>query len=160
MSKLLTKQLAKAQRNLREQAKRVKARQALLRKPHIKQIWETIPMSMRKGTSVSVSDFTDSIYFSIPLDGLTSLKDDPRLMSVLERFTGSEWHASTSDWTGGDTPNRDFTFHQFIKEPGQDAFNIYVTVAAYVKGDSPSCKIETRLRTETVTKEERIIVCA
>ena len=161
MSKLLTKQLASAQRELRKQMNQLRIRQGLLRRSQIKQVWNMFPASVRKSVSVSVSDFSDCVRFSLVLDGLTSLKDDPRLMSVLEKFAGDEWRAFTSDWTGGETPNRDFTFHSDVPaDNGLPHFRIQVTVMAYVKSDSPTCKIETRVLTETVTKEERIIVCA
>lgn len=161
MSKLLSKQIVTAQRKLLTQAKQIKARAAILRRPEVKSTWQMFPLSLRKNVDVRASDWTDSVYLSVMLTGLDSLKDDRRLLSVLEPFAGDNaWQASTSDYAGGEVPNRDFTFHKLFGTADTLRFSIYVTVCAYVKTDSPSCRIETRVREETVRKEERVLVCA
>lgn len=159
MSKLLTAKLAKARNNLRQTQKELKQRMKLLAHPTISDIWRALPPSLRKGTRIYVSSY-GTIYFNTDVSGITSFKTDPRLLRVLELFAGTGWQAQTSDWTGGYVPNRDFTFTRTIPaSEDYPAFTIGVTVSAYAKSDSPTCRIVVKQTKEEVIREDRTIVC-
>jgi len=114
---------------------------------------------------------------------LPSLKDKG-LMRVLAAFTSDEWEATSADYTH-DVPNRDYRFRCDIAAPLEHlrltaaekrslawlnehapyevprTATLTVSVYAYVKGDSDSCRIEVTGVEEIVTKREvKKIVCA
>lgn len=101
-------------------------------------------------SKVQVSELTGRVTCYVTLKGLDGFKD-PRLTTVLEQF--ADWPATTADYTYGD-PNRDFSF----THPDDHKDWLMVQVYAYVRGDSPTCRVVT-VGQETVTSERRVIVC-
>lgn len=160
MTTLLKSKLHSARKEMRRQIERQRKRLSLLSHPAIAETWGMFPISVRRSISISVSDWSDCVYFALILDKLDSLKDDPRLLRVLEPFTTPDWKAETSDWAGGSEPNRDYKFTQRIVRDGEPSLTIFVNVNAYARSDSPTCRIVTSVREEVVKKEERRIICA
>lgn len=147
----------------------------LLRQPIVATIFNWLPPRVRSAASVRIAHFSDVVFISIALSDLDSFKD-AKLTSLLAKFTDDGWRASTSDYAGADVPNRDFSFtHKFtwhhdpraiaykklVKENATipQTFDITVCISAWVKSDSPTCRIVTKEREETVTKVEKFIVC-
>ena len=103
--------------------------------------------------------------FRAPLQNTTLRNLDsfkvPKLTCLLERFRGSEWTARVNEYTN-DSPNKDVHFEQRIPETGQyHEFTLNVSIYAYVKSDSPLCRIVVTGVTERVVREEvKQIVCA
>lgn len=155
-----TKQAAQAARNLRAEAKRTLARVEMLKHPTVKAAFEAFPPALRKDLNLSLSTYGDSVYINTTLRNLDSFKV-PKLTCLLERFMGSEWTARVNEYTN-DSPNKDFHFEQRIPETGQyHEFTLNVSIYAYVKSDSPLCRIVVTGVTERVVREEvKQIVCA
>jgi hypothetical protein len=155
-----------------ETAKRL-IKPTLLRQPVVAQTFHLLPPKLRARAHVRIAAFSDQVFISMGFGDLDSFKD-PRLVSLLEKF--ASWKAGSSDWTGGDVPNRDYTFtHKFTWEHDTRAiaykklikegeiipqtFDITINISAWVKEDSATCKIVSKERTEVVTKVEKFIVC-
>ena len=156
---MYTKKATAARKELTAEMKRMKKRLGLTSHHAAKATWALFPLKMRKDVRVVLSQFGDSISFTVWLTGLESFKDK-RLTSVLAAFATPEWRAHTNDWTGGDEPNRDYKFERSVIEEGEPSFNIQVGIYAYVKSDSPTCRIVLKeVKEEVVRKEERVIVC-
>lgn len=148
-----TKQAAQAARNARDTAKRMARRATLVKHPAVKAAFESFPLRLRRQVHMSLSDYSDTVRISITMRNLDSFKDKA-LLSVLEPF--AEWQSHTSDYTYGQ-PNRDYSFTLRHHE----GFNIEVFVWAYVKEDSPLCRIVvTGIKEEVVRTEVKEIVCA
>ena len=151
---IFTKQAAKAARTLRAEAKRATARVALLKHPAVKEAFEAFPPAQRKYVQISMSMYGDTVYISTTMRDLASFKV-PKLTRVLERFVGDEWKVQVNDYTY-DAPNKDFRFERNVGE-----LRLNVTIYAYVKSDSPLCRIVVTGVTERVVREEtKAIVCA
>jgi len=149
-----TKQAAQATRNLRAEIKRMATRAAMLKRPEVKAAFEAFPLTMRRSVGMSVASYSNTIYINATVRGLDSFKD-AKLTRLLERFMGSEWTARVNEYTN-DTPNKDFHFERQV-----DGFTIHVSIYAYVKSDSPLCRIVVTGVTERVVREEvKQIVCA
>lgn len=156
MSTLLKSKIHAAKKATRRNIEAQRKRMKLLDHPAIAETWEMFPLSLRRKINVYVSDWNNVVFMNVTLDKLDSLKDDTRLVRVLEPFTTNVWTAAeTSDWTGGDKPARDYRFNRKL-----EGFRLHVTIQAYVKEDSPTCRIVTRVHEEVVKREERVIVCA
>ena len=149
-----TKQIARVTRTARATAKQLSARVALLKHPAVRAAFEAFPLSQRKDVDLSLSTYGDSVYINTTMRNLESFKV-PKLTCLLERFMGSEWTARVNEYTN-DTPNKDFHFERQV-----DGFTIHVSIYAYVKSDSPLCRIVVTGVTERVVREEvKQIVCA
>ncbi len=132
---------------------------------------------------LSVGEYGPEVTMGMSVRDLPSLKDKG-LMRVLAAFTSDEWTATSTDYTH-DVPNRDYRFRCDIAEPLEHlrltaaekrslawlnehapyevprTATLTVSVYAYVKGDSDSCRIEVTGIEEIVTKREvKKIVCA
>jgi len=132
---------------------------------------------------LSVGEYGAEVTMGMAVRDLPSLKDKG-LMRVLAAFAGDEWTATSTDYTH-DVPNRDYRFRCDIAEPLEHlrltaaeqrslawlnehapyevprTATLTVSVYAYVKGDSDSCRIEVTGVEEIVTKREvKKIVCA
>lgn len=140
------------------------------------------PPKLRSDVNLNLSDFGNSVHISLTLHDLDSFKDKV-LVKLLAQF-GDEWSARSSDYAHGNNPNRDFNFtrrvawtptpnaHTRWLEKTLDqwgtpvmnvpsAFELSVGIYAYVKSDSPLCRVEvTGFKEEVVRKEIRKIVCA
>ena len=152
-----SKQIAQAKDDARAAAKRALARTKLLNNPAVKEAFNMLPLNMRSKAQISLSQFSNSVFISMPVYDLDSFKDK-RFTNVLERFI--DWETSTSDYTSG-APNKDVRFDKWFEEPNVGRFSIVVTVMAYVKEDSPLCRIVTTgFKEEVVRTEIKQIVCA
>lgn len=153
----------------------------ILEAPQVQAILQLFPRNMRKDVRIGISDFSNSVTFSLYMRDLDSLKDK-KLMRVLEIFaTNPAWNSSSNDYTY-DTPNRDYRFDKKLSIPmpaneharwlekhsyfwHEDKttlpVEIQIFISAYVKPDSDSCRIEVVDRVEKVVIEEvKRIVCA
>ena len=149
-----TKQVAQTTRLTRATAKQLSARVALLKHPAVRAAFEAFPLSQRKDVNLSLSTYGDSVYINTTMRNLESFKV-PKLTCLLERFMGDEWRARVSEYTN-DTPNKDFHF-----ERQMDEFTLNVAIYAYVKSDSPLCRVVVTGVTERMVREEtKEIVCA
>jgi hypothetical protein len=148
-----TKQAAQAARNLRAEIKRMTAKASLIKRPEVKAAFEAFPLSMRKHVSLSIAAYSSTVYISTTVRGLDSFKD-AKLTRLLEKFL--DWETHVNDYTGSDTPNKDFAFTKKL-----EGMEIRVCIYAYVKSDSPLCRIVVTGVTERVVREEvKQIVCA
>jgi len=156
-----SKQIARASRTARTEAKRLAARVALLKHPAVKAAFEAFPLVMRKDVNVSLSAYGDSVFMNTSLRGLDSFKS-PKLTKVLEKFVGDEWSARVNEYTNDLSPNKDFHFERRVAIASAiSEFTISVSLYAYVKSDSPLCRIVVTGVTERVVREEtKEIVCA
>jgi len=149
-----TKQITRVTRTARATAKQLSARVALLKHPAVRAAFEAFPLSQRKDVDLSLSTYGDSVYINTTMRNLESFKV-PKLTCLLERFMGDEWTARVNEYAN-DTPNKDFRFERQV-----DGFTIYVCIYAYVKSDSPLCRVVVTGVTERVVREEvKQIVCA
>ena len=155
-----TKQVARVTRTARATAKQLSARVALLKHPAVRAAFEAFPPVMRKDVDISLSTYGESVYMNTTMRNLESFKV-PKLTCLLERFMGDEWRARVSEYPN-DTPNKDFHFERRIGETGQyHEFTLNVTIFAYVKSDSPLCRVVVTGVTERMVREEtKEIVCA
>jgi hypothetical protein len=148
-----TKQAAQAARNLRAEAKRTLSRAAMLKNPAVRAAFESFPLNMRRQVSMHVSSYSNTVHISTTVRGLESFKV-PKLTCLLERFI--DWEATVSDYVYSDAPNKDFKFTKKF-----EGVEIDVAIYAYVKSDSPLCRIVVTGVTERVVREEvKQIVCA
>ena len=147
-----TKQAAQAARNLRAEAKRMTAKASLIKRPEVKAAFESFPLSMRRQVHLSMAAYSSTVYINATVRGLDSFKD-AKLTRLLERFL--DWETQVNEYTYGE-PNKDFAFTKKI-----DGMEIRVCIYAYVKSDSPLCRIVVTGVTERVVREEvKQIVCA
>ena len=152
---LINSKLFNARKSLRADANRYKVLDAKLKSlaPEIKAVYEMFPPAHRRNLQMFGDVWNDTLRLSLSLHDLDSFKDR-KLTRLLEKF--ADWEASTSDFTYGN-PNRDYYFT--FKHPRGLTFK--VAIYAYVKSDSPTCKVVVRGITQRVIEEEiREIVCA
>jgi hypothetical protein len=147
-----TKQAIQAARNLRAEAKRTLSRAAMLKRSEVKAAFEAFPLSMRRDVRMTVAGYSNTIYISATVRGLDSFKD-AKLTRLLEKFI--DWETQVNEYTYNE-PNKDFTFTKKF-----EGMEIHVCIYAYVKSDSPLCRIVVTGVTERVVREEvKQIVCA
>jgi hypothetical protein len=147
-----TKQAAHAARNLRAEIKRMATRAAMLKRPEVKAAFEAFPLTMRRSVGMSVASYSNTIYINATVRGLDSFKD-AKLTRLLEKFL--DWETHVNEYTYGE-PNKDFAFTKKL-----EGMEIRVCIYAYVKSDSPLCRIVVTGVTERVVREEvKQIVCA
>jgi hypothetical protein len=172
-----TQRIAQARYKAQVEAHRAALRPLFLSHPAVAEALRALPASVRKLANVASSEYTNAVFISVTLHGLRSLRDT-RLTRVLERFADHSWHAATHDYTFGDQPNRDYEFERLVPValPASNAhvrwldkhehhvpstFTLNVRVNAYVKSDSPLCRVVVTGVTEKVVREEtKEIVCA
>lgn len=153
-------------------------RNTFLDLPEIKAVFNTFPPALRNKVWLSHADYSDEVRIGLTLEDLPSFKA-PVLQRLLERFLTPEWTATTQDWTSGQ-PNRDFKFDKqiaitfpennkhvrWLRDNGREymvptEMRIRVLIYAYVKSDSPLCRVVVTGVTERVVREEqKKIVCA
>lgn len=154
-------------------AARAALRVPLMRQQVVSKIFNSLPAAVRADARLSLYSSSDTVYIAVPMRGLDSFKDK-RLMAVLEKF--ADWNCHTSDFTGSSEPNRDYHFtrdfvwdhdkrsiayKKLMKEQGHipQTFGINVSVFAYVREDSATCRVVVKEHEEVVKREERFIVC-
>lgn len=175
------KKFTQAKQDAIANAHRAALRVRILDAPAVQAVLALFPRNVRKEVSISCSDYSNRVNFSLYIRDLDSLKDK-RLMRVLEAFaTDPAWNSSSNDYTY-ETPNRDFRFDKklAIPMPATPAarwlekhfmfwhedkttlpVEVSIYISAYVKMDSDSCRIEVVDRVEKVVIEEvKRIVCA
>ena len=103
---------------------------------------------------ISVSD--SSLYLYVTMTDLDGFKD-ARLVDAIDRLMlCADWETETQDWAA--SLNRDFKFSvTTTREDGKRIWN-NVTIAAYARSDSPTCrKVVVGQETKVVDKYE--IIC-
>jgi hypothetical protein len=158
---------------------------ALLKHPEIKRAFNSIPAALRADAWIGGAEYDNSVQIGLTLNNLDSFKDKT-LIKVLTPFTTDDaWVAHTSDWAYTQ-PNRDYIFNRtlhLVHTPAiHDAIqrhpsarwlrangyahhvpttlDLRVAIYAYVKSDSPSCRVVVKGVTERVVREEiKEIVC-
>ena len=154
---IFSKQVALAKEKASEEAKRIALKPRLLRHPEVKAAFNLLPAKVRKDATLSLSTYGNVVFISMVMQELDSFKDKT-LTATLERFL--DWNTTTSDFTSG-VPNKDFRFDKRFTDDKVGAFEISVAVYAYVKADSPLCRIVvTGVTEEVVRREVKQIVCA
>ena len=154
---IFSKQMATAKANAIEVAKRMALKPLVLRHPEVKAAFNLLPAKVRKNATLSLSTYGNVVFISVTMYDLDSFKDK-KLTSILERFL--DWKTSTSEYTSG-LPNKDFRFDKKFTDEKVGDFEISVAVYAYVKADSPLCRIVvTGVTEEVVRREVKQIVCA
>jgi hypothetical protein len=154
---IFSKQVATAKTNAIEAAKRITLKPLLLRHPEVKAAFNLLPAKVRKDAMLALSTYGNVVFISLTMHDLDSFKDK-QLTNVLERFI--DWKTSTNEYTSG-LPNKDFRFDKRCHDDKVGDFEISVAVYAYVKSDSPLCRIVvTGVTEEVVRKEVKQIVCA
>lgn len=152
-----SKQAAEARTNAIEAAKRMALKPRLLRHPEVRTAFNRVPAALRKDATLSLSTYGNTVFISMRIDNLDSFKDK-QLTNVLEKFL--EWNATTSEYCHS-MPNKDFRFDKKFTDDKVGEFEISIAVYAYVKADSPLCRIVvTGVTEEIVRKEVKQIVCA
>jgi hypothetical protein len=154
---IFSTQAAKAKEKAIDAAKRMALKPRLLRHPEVKAAFNLLPAKVRKDATLELSTYGNVVFISMVMHDLDSFKDK-QLITILERFL--DWNTTTSDFTSG-VPNKDFRFDKKFKDEKVGEFEISVAVYAYVKADSPLCRIVvTGVTEEVVRKEVKQIVCA
>jgi hypothetical protein len=154
---IFSKQVALAKEKASEEAKRIALKPRLLRHPEVKATFNMLPAKVRKDATLSLSTYGNVVFISMVMQELDSFKDKT-LTATLERFL--DWKTTTNDFTSG-VPNKDFRFDKRFTDEKVGEFEISVAVYAYVKADSPLCRIVvTGVTEEVVRKEVKQIVCA
>ena len=154
---IFSKQAAEARASAIEAAKRAALKPALLKNPEVKAAFNMLPAPLRNVASLSLSTYGNSVLISVSLYDLDSFKDK-KLTKVIEKFI--DWRVTTSEYTHS-TPNKDFRFDKKCHDDKVGDFEISVGIYAYVKSDSPLCRIVTTGFTEEVVRKEvKQIVCA
>jgi hypothetical protein len=154
---IFSKQVALAKEKASEEAKRIALKPRLLRHPEVKAAFNMLPAKVRKDATLSLSTYGNVVFISMVMQELDSFKDKT-LTATLERFL--DWKTTTNDFTSG-VPNKDFRFDKRFTDEKVGEFEISVAVYAYVKADSPLCRIVvTGVTEEVVRKEVKQIVCA
>ena len=152
-----SKQVATAKASAIEAAKRMALKPRLLRHPEVKATFNRVPAALRKDATLTLSTYGNVVFISMVMHDLDSFKDK-KLTSILERFL--DWNTTTHDFTSG-LPNKDFRFDKKFTDDKVGEFEISVAVYAYVKADSPLCRIVvTGVTEEVVRREVKQIVCA
>lgn len=154
---IFSKQVAEARISAIEAAKRAALKPALLKNPEVRAAFNMLPAPLRNVASLSLSTFGNCVMISVSLYDLDSFKDK-KLTKVIEKFI--DWQVTTSEYTHS-TPNKDFRFDKKCHDAKVGDFEISVGIYAYVKSDSPLCRIVTTGFTEEVVRKEvKQIVCA
>ena len=168
--------LALAKLSAEAEARRVMLRTALIKQPEVQEALRMLPASIKPTLHIHQYMHSNDVGLYVTLRELKSFKDK-RLLNLLAKFDG-DWEAKTNDYTYSGAPNRDFTFSQrhawlhptgdrnvtWLRKHGLDvpySFTLEVCISAYVKSDSPLCRVETVGFEEKVVKTEiKKIVCA
>lgn len=168
--------LAQAKLTVEAEARRVLLRTALVKHPEVQEALRLLPASIKPSLHIHQHTYSNEISLYVTLRELKSFKDK-RLLNLLAKFDG-DWEAKTNDYTYSGTPNRDFNFSQrrawlhptgdrnvtWLRKHGLDvpySFTLEVLISAYVKSDSPLCRVEVVGFEEKVVKTEiKKIVCA
>jgi hypothetical protein len=160
-------------------------RALLVTHPAVKDAFQALPAAARAEAWLIRAEYDASVSIGAALRDLPSFKA-PVLERTLAPFLSPEWGASTQDFAY-DQPNRDYRFMRIIRLDPDSTLartiarhpsarwlethgashhiptRLVLTVAiyAYVKADSPTCRVVVTGVTERVVREEvKEIVCA
>jgi hypothetical protein len=180
MKKSITQILAAARMSAQRTAYHAALRPHLVSSPEVRAALSALKRNMPKDADlgVYVSDYNHTVYLTLTIRNLDSLKS-PVLAKALTPFAGDEtWRSHTNDYTFGDEPNRDFQFERSVCVPitrktpavrwlqrhtgmgDRIVLSLCVRISAYVKADSDACRYEVNITEEVVRKETKRIVCA
>jgi hypothetical protein len=172
--------LAAARMSAQRTAYQAALRPQLVSCPEVRTTLAALKRNMPKGADIGVyvSDYNHTVYFTLKINNLNSLKDKA-LAKALTPFAGDEaWRSHTNDYTYGEEPNRDFQFERNVCVPivrktpavrwlqrhtgmgDRIVLSLCVRISAYVKADSDACRYEVDVVEEVVRKETKRIVCA
>lgn len=165
-----------AKRDTRLTRHRSDVNAALMHHPAVRATFMLLPPALRADAWLSPPGSHDTVVgIGVPMRNLSGFKDKA-LLKVLERFAGDEWTATTQDWTS--VLNRDFRFKRtapltpeeqsaIARHPSArwlaannyaigipTELTITVTVCAYIKSDSETCRVVVKGVTERVIREE------
>ena len=106
--------------------------------------------------SISVSG--SSVYVYVTMSGLDGFKDERLVNAMMGLMLACEdWEMETKD--SAEILNRNFKFSKAITREDEKRFWTHVTIAAYVRSDSPTCqKVVVGQETKVVDKYE--IICS
>lgn len=176
----ITQILAAARMSAQRTAYQAALRPHLVSCPEVRTTLAALKRNMPKGADIGVyvSDYNHTVYLTLTIRNLDSLKS-PVLAKALEPFAGDEaWRSHTNDYTFGEEPNRDFQFERGVCVPitrktpavrwlqrhtgmgDSIVLSLCVRISAYVKADSDACRYEVDVVEEVVRKETKRIVCA
>lgn len=179
------RQLARAKRHAAVDQHARALRALLVTHPAVKDAFQALPAAVRGEAWLTRAEYDATVSIGVSLQDLPSFKA-PILERTLAPFLSPEWEARTQDSTYMQ-PNRDYRFTRTIPLDPDSALartierhpsarwlethgashhiptRIVLTVAvyAYVKPDSPTCRVVVTGVTERVVREEvKEIVCA
>ena len=179
------RQITRAKRAATAQHHARVLRTLLLQHPAVKDAFQALPAAVRREAGVTPAEYDENIAIGVTLRDLPSFKA-PILERTLAPFLSPEWGARSHDYAYH-VPNRDYSFTQIIRLDSDSALaqaierhpstrwlethgaahhiptRLVLTVAiyAYVKPDSPTCRVVVTGVTERVVREEvKEIVCA
>jgi len=176
----ITQILAAARMSAQRTAYQAALRPQLVSSPEVRTTLSALKRNMPKGADIGVyvSDYNHTVYLTLHIRNLDSLKS-PVLAKALTPFAGDEaWRSHTNDYTYSDEPNRDFQFERNVCVPivrktpavrwlqrhtgmgDRIVLSLCVRISAYVKADSDACRYEVDVVEEVVRKETKRIVCA
>jgi hypothetical protein len=180
MKKSIPQILAAARMSAQRTAYQAALRPQLVSSPEVRATLAALKRNMPKGADIGVyvSDYNHTVYLTLHIRNLNSLKDKA-LAKALTPFAGDEaWRSHTNDYTYGEEPNRDFQFERNVCVPivrktpavrwlqrhtgmgDRIVLSLCVRISAYVKADSDACRYEVDVVEEVVRKETKRIVCA
>lgn len=150
----------------------------LARHPEVAATLKMFPPKLRSEVRLNISEYNNTVQFAVVLIDLDSFKDKA-LTKLIAKFAGDEWGSQTNDYTYDDKPNRDYHFTRRVawtpkpskhtrwleangsEYPLPTTFEIVINIFAYVKSDSPLCRVVvTGFKEEVTRKEIKQIVCA
>jgi hypothetical protein len=179
------RQLSRAKRSAAVDQHACALRALLVTHPALKDAFQALPAAARAEAWFNGPGHDGSVFIGVTLRDLPSFKA-PVLERTLAPFLSPEWEARTYDYAHT-SPNRDFHFTRTIRLMADSALartiarhpsarwlethgashhiptRLVLTVAiyAYVKPDSPTCRVVVTGVTERVVREEvKEIVCA
>lgn len=179
------RQLARAKRHAAVDQHARALRALLVTHPAVKDAFQALPAAVRGEAWLTRAEYDETVSIGVNLQDLPSFKA-PILARTLAPFLSPEWTASTQDFAHVQ-PNRDYRFMRIIPLDSDSALaqaiarhpsarwleengaphniptRLMLTVAvyAYVKPDSPTCRVVVTGVTERVVREEvKEIVCA
>lgn len=160
-------------------------RALLIQHPEIKAAFNRLPPALRADAWIGGPEYGTAVQIGLTLSNLDSFKDKTLIKALAPFTTDDAWEAHTSDWAGNQ-PNRDYIFSRtlyLVHTPAiHDAIqrhpsarwlrandhahavptmlDLRVAIYAYVKSDSPTCRVVVKGVTERVVREEvKEIVC-
>ena len=150
-------------------------RATLPKHPEVRETLQRLPLAARRVANMGVSTFENSLSITITTPALDGFKTDKRLLRILDAMAGLDgWEASTNDYGSVEYgPARTYTFLKKVpwehtnlsprnlsNLPLPTFFTLRLSVYAYVRSDSPTCRVVvTGVEEKMVRTEKTEIVC-